>query len=104
MSRVGRYARARARPGHRDSLVALLLAVARVLEGAPGCELYVINTSPADPDTVWVTEIWSSQADLDASLALDGVPELVEHVVPLMAAPPERIEVLPLGGKGLAAG
>nr|MDQ4029949.1 antibiotic biosynthesis monooxygenase [Actinomycetota bacterium] len=71
---------------------------------APGCELYVINTSPADPDTVWVTEIWSSQADLDASLALDGVPELIEHVVPLMAAPPERIEVLPLGGKGLAAG
>jgi hypothetical protein len=34
-----------------------------------GCVLYLINQEKGNPDTVWVTEVWRSQADLDASLA-----------------------------------
>ena len=64
----------------------------------------MINTSVADTDTVWVTEVWSSQADLDASLTLAGVKASVEQVLPLLAGPPERIDVLPVGGTGLDAG
>jgi quinol monooxygenase YgiN len=52
---------------------------------------------------VWVTEVWSSQAELDASLTLDSVKALVEQVVPLLAEPPERVDILPVGGKGLDA-
>ena len=65
--------------------------------------LDVINTSAADTDTVWVTEVWSSQAELDASLTLAGVKASVEQVLPLLAGPPERIDVLPVGGTGLDA-
>ncbi len=28
----------------------------------PDCELYIVNVSAAEPDAVWVTEVWSSQA------------------------------------------
>jgi hypothetical protein len=52
---------------------------------------------------VWVTEVWSTQAELDASLTLDSVKALVEQVVPLLAEPPERVDILPVGGKGLDA-
>jgi quinol monooxygenase YgiN len=104
MDRVGRYVRLKAREGQRDALVEHMLCVAQLLADVPGCELYVINTSAADTDTVWVTEVWSSQAELDASLTLADVKASVEQVLPLLAGPPERIDVLPVGGTGLDAG
>jgi quinol monooxygenase YgiN len=104
MSRVGRYVRLKAREGQRDVLVEHMLGVAQFLADVPGCELYVINTSADDTDTVWVTEVWGSQVELDASLTLDSVKASVEQVVPLLAEPPERIDILPVGGKGLDAG
>ena len=104
MDRAGRYVQLKAREGQRDALVEHMLCVAQLLADVPGCELYVINTSVADTDTVWVTEVWSSQADLDASLTLAGVKASVEQVLPLLDGPPERIDVLPVGGTGLDAG
>ena len=104
MGRVGRYVQLKAREGQRDALVEHMLCVAQLLADVPGCELYVINTSAADTDTVWVTEVWSSQAELDASLTLASVKASVEQVLPLLARPPERIDVLPVGGTGLDAG
>ena len=104
MNRVGRYVQLKAREGQRDVLVEHMLSVAQFLADVPGCELYVINTSAGDMDTVWVTEVWSSQAELDASLALESVQASLEQVVALLAEPPERIDVLPMGGKGLDAG
>ena len=80
-----------------------MLGVAQLLVDVPGCELYVINTSAADTDTVWVTEVWSTQADLDASLTLERVKASVEQVLALLADPPERIDILTMGGKGLDA-
>jgi quinol monooxygenase YgiN/mannose-6-phosphate isomerase-like protein (cupin superfamily) len=100
MSRVGRYAKATAKPGQGDALTQRLLEAADGLRTVPGCELYFINRAPEEPDIVWVTEIWSSQAELDASLeteeakaAIRGVLELVEQF--------EHIDVLPVGGVGL---
>jgi quinol monooxygenase YgiN len=103
MGRVGRYSKLKAREGQGDVLVEHMLGVAQLLADVPGCELYVINISAAETDTVWVTEVWSSQAELDASLTLDSVKALVEQVVPLLAEPPERVHILPVGGKGLDA-
>ncbi len=101
MAKVGRYVQLTANEGQRDALVEHLLGAAKLLADAPGCELYVINTSPADANVVWVTEVWSSQADLDASLTIHSVKASVQRVVPLLAGPPERIDTLPVGGKGL---
>jgi quinol monooxygenase YgiN len=53
---------------------------------------------------VWVTEVWGSQVELDASLTLDSVKASVEQVLPLLAGPPERIDIQPVGGKGLDTG
>ena len=104
MVRVGRYVQLKAREGQQDVLVEYMLGVARLLADVPGCELYVINTSAADSNTVWVTEVWSSQAELDASLTLDRVKVTVQQVVSLLAGPPERIDILPVGGTGLDSG
>lgn len=79
MSKVGRYAKAIAKPGQGDALAERLLEVAEGLRTTPGCELYVINRVPDEPEVIWVTELWSSQEELDASLETEaakaGIPE-----------------------------
>ena len=104
MGRVGRYVQLKAREGQRDALVEHMLGAAQFLVDVPGCELYVINTSAADADAVWVTEVWSTQAELDASLTIESVKASVEQVLPLLAGSPDRIDILPVGGKGLDGG
>jgi quinol monooxygenase YgiN len=102
--RVGRYVHLKAREGQRDVLVEHTIGVARSLVDIPGCELYVINTSATETDTVWVTEVWSSEGERCVELGLESVKAMVEQGVALLAEPPERIDILPLGGKGLDAG
>jgi quinol monooxygenase YgiN/mannose-6-phosphate isomerase-like protein (cupin superfamily) len=104
---IGRYMKFTAQPGRGDELAQLLLRAANSLRDTPGCELYVINRSPTDPDVVWVTELWLSQDALEASLeqlrAGDAQAQVAE-LRALLAAPPERIDVEPLGGVGYIPG
>jgi quinol monooxygenase YgiN/mannose-6-phosphate isomerase-like protein (cupin superfamily) len=102
MDRVGRYAKATAKPGQGQGLAERLLAVADGLRSVPGCELYVINRAADEPDTVWVTEIWTSREALDASLETDATKAQIPEVLALVAGGGfERIDVVPLGGVGL---
>jgi quinol monooxygenase YgiN/mannose-6-phosphate isomerase-like protein (cupin superfamily) len=97
----------KARPGQGDALAELMLRVADGLRSTAGCELYVINRAPDDPDSVWITEIWSSQEAVDASLQeleTDAGKAQLAEVMALLDGPPERIDVNPLGGVGLLAG
>jgi quinol monooxygenase YgiN len=68
VDRVARYGKATAKPGNGGELAEMLLAAAAEMEGDPGCELYLINRQADQSDVIWVTELWRSQADLDASL------------------------------------
>ena len=101
MSRYGLYGKLNAQPGRREELVALLLEGGNALEAMPGCLMYVINTANADPDAIWVTEIWESQEAHDASLTLDSVRAIIARARPLIAPGGEQIAVTPVGGKGL---
>jgi quinol monooxygenase YgiN/mannose-6-phosphate isomerase-like protein (cupin superfamily) len=101
MGKIGRLSRSRAHAGRGDELAGKLLQAAKLLEGAKGCELYVVNRTPDDPDTVWVTEVWTTREDLDASLQREGVPELIQEVLPLVDGAFDVIETTPVGGIGL---
>jgi quinol monooxygenase YgiN len=102
MTAYGCYVKFTAQPGRRDTLVEHLLRAAAFVERAAGCELYIINTSPTEPECVWVTEVWRSQQEHDASLTVEGAQEAIKQVLPLLAGVPEKIDVLPVGGKGLS--
>jgi quinol monooxygenase YgiN/mannose-6-phosphate isomerase-like protein (cupin superfamily) len=104
---IGRYVKFTAQPNRGDELAALLLRAADSLRDAPGCELYVINRSATNPDEIWVTELWLSQETLDASveeLGTEAGRARVAEVMALLAGPPERIDVEPIGGVGYLAG
>lgn len=84
--------------GQRDALIEILL------EGAadmPGCLGYVVAKDAADPDAIWVTEVWEDRASHEASLTLPAVQQAMRRGRPLIADFDERIETEPVGGHGL---
>ena len=85
MARFGLHGSLLAQPGQRDALLEHMLEASRIMHDAPGCDLYQVATSEADDDAVWITEVWRTEADHDASLALPGVAELIGRARPLIA-------------------
>ena len=63
--------------------------------------MYVVSRSDDDPDAVWVTEIWTSREAHRASLEDERIRQIITRAKPLIAGLGERIELLPLGGKGV---
>lgn len=102
MSTVARYGKAVAKQGRGGELAGHLLAAAGRLASDPGCLLYLVNREKGNADTVWVTELWRSQADLDASLARIRGSEQAATVMTLVKDW-QMIELEPLGGKGPGA-
>lgn len=101
MTQYGLYGRLNAAPGRRDELVALLLEGARALGDLPGCLQYVVNRAQAEPDAIWVTELWESEAAHDAELERGAVRAIIARTRPLIAAGGEQIRLTPVGGKGM---
>jgi quinol monooxygenase YgiN len=85
-------------PGQRDTLAAILL---EGTEAMPGCLSYIIATDPTDPDALWITEVWDSQASHRASLAMPAVKAAIAKGRPLIAGFSNRVETVPIGGRGL---
>ena len=84
--------------GQRDALAAALLEGTAAM---PGCLSYVIANDPADPDALWITEVWDSQASHQASLQLPEVKVAIAKGRPLIAGFSNRVETVPIGGVGL---
>lgn len=85
-------------PGQRDAFAAILLEGTRAM---PGCHSYIIATDPKDPDALWVTEVWDSQASHRASLSLPSVKQALAKGRPMVAGFGERFETNPIGGFAL---
>ena len=85
--------------GQRDALLAILLESTQAM---PGCLSYVMATDPADPDALWITEVWTDAASHKASLTLPAVQTAIAKARPLIAGFSNRVETVPVGGAGLA--
>lgn len=84
--------------GRRDELAAILL---EGISGMPGCLSYVVARDASDPDALWVTEVWESEARHGESLSLPSVQEAIRKGRSLIAGFGQRFVTEPLGGQGL---
>ena len=96
----GLIGRIRAVSGARDELAAILIDG---VGGMPGCLSYVVALDPADPDALWVTEVWTDESAHLASLSLPSVQDAIARGRPLIAGFGERFETRPVGGHGLGS-
>ncbi|MCP4967288.1 MAG: antibiotic biosynthesis monooxygenase [bacterium] len=85
-------------PGKRNELGTILAG----MDSMPGCLSYIVAGDPADPDALWVTEVWQTQQDHTDSLELPGVQAAIALGRPLIAGFGSRTETEPIGGIGLS--
>jgi quinol monooxygenase YgiN len=100
MARFGMVGKLVAHPGRRGELLDLLMAATRELQGADGCELYVVSHDRDDLDTIWVYEAWRDAAAHRASLNMPAVRGMIERGLPLIAER-DGANLQPMGGVGL---
>lgn len=91
--------------GELDTLLEILLEAAAGMEKLADCEMYMVNISDSEPNSVfvYVYEVWSNENAHQASLGLEVTQKLIQRAKPFIAAI-ERIHTLqPIGGKGLTS-
>lgn len=66
-------------------------------QAMPGNLAYIIAEDLADPDGIWITEVWRSKEDHAASLSLPSVQQAIAKGRPLIAGFGTRVETRPLG-------
>lgn len=79
--------------GKRDEVVEVLLSGTRNM---PGNLAYLIAKDNSDPNSIWITEVWESQADHTASLQLPSVQEAIAKARPHIAGFGTRVETTPV--------
>jgi quinol monooxygenase YgiN len=87
-----------ATPGQGDTLAGYLL---EGLRDMPGNLSYIVAKDPANPDKLWITEVWDSADNHMASLKLPSVQTAIAKARPIIAGMGDRQETVPLGGLGL---
>jgi len=87
VSRFSVYGRMTAQAGQRGALIARFKEVLQI--GIPGLESCSINAVLGDPDTIWVTQIWTDKAAHDTGTRSDLVVSATERVMSLVAKPLE---------------
>jgi quinol monooxygenase YgiN len=82
-------------PNRRDDLIAILQESSAHM---PGCFSYVIAKDVADANTIWVTEVWDSEANHQASLSLPAVKDAIGRAKPILAGFSEIAVTNPVAG------
>jgi quinol monooxygenase YgiN len=90
----------KAKPGCRDDVVSILASGADGLR-VHGCHLYVVSVSSTDDDTIWVTEVWESKEEHDASLQLPETKAAISKTMPMLTGEFTRQETTVVGGLGV---
>ena len=93
----GLIAKMRAIPGKREQLIAVLVEGTATM---PGCYSYLVAQDQADENTIWVTEVWDSEASHDASLSLPAVKDTIAQAKPMVAGFEKIATTNPVGGVG----
>ncbi|HEX6341136.1 putative quinol monooxygenase [Umezawaea sp.] len=93
----GFHATMTARPGRGDDLVAFLLDAPSLPN--PDCVVFLVSRSASDPDTVHVTEGWTSPEAHAAFFATEQAVALVAKLQPLLAGESRYVDAVPVGGK-----
>ncbi|WP_176591430.1 putative quinol monooxygenase [Sphingobium sp. EM0848] len=84
-----------AQPGKRDELIGYLKEAVGEM---PGCISYVIALDTANPDALWITEVWDSRESHMASLRLPAVRAAIVRARPIIAGLPQHFETVPVAG------
>lgn len=79
--------------GKRDQLIGFIAGDPSEM---PGCISYVVASDAADPDRIWVSEVWEGKEAHAASLELPAVVSNIEKARPMIAGMKIVAETVPV--------
>lgn len=86
------YVEFRLQPGRAEAFGALVEDnAAQSVAREPGCRRFDVLRDPADPDGLWLYEIYDDRAAFDAHLAADHFKDFDRASAPLVAAKTVRL-------------
>lgn len=89
----------KAAPGKGRELAEILLEASS--SRMPGNLAYLVSVGAEQPDSVWVSEVWTSKQAHDDSLHLPAVQAAIARARPIIGGFGTRVETKPLGGAGM---
>jgi len=95
LSRYGLIGQMLAKPGKRDELVGYLKDATGAMSG---CLSYIVALDMANPDAIWITEVWDSRESHAASLKLPVVQAAIAKARPIIGGFPQHFETVPVAG------
>lgn len=102
MSKFSLFGKFIIKEGERDKMVDILLEAAESMKNLTECEIYLVNISESEPNSVYVYEVWSNENAHQASLTLEATQTLIRRAKPIITGM-ERISTLKtMGGKGIS--
>ena len=100
-TKYGLIASLRAKEGKAEELGKILLKASEMVSKSKGSISYVVSLDAEDNSLLWITEVWETKADHDASLKNPDVRALIGTAMPLLDGPPQKgKELKVLGGLG----
>ena len=96
-SQYGLIGQMMTQPGQRAELVAILSEGTGTM---PGNIAYLIGEDSANPDAIWIVELWESKEAHAASLKLPAVQAAIKKGRPLIAGFGTRAEFKPVAKTG----
>ena len=82
-----------AQPGQRAALAAILSEETGAM---PGNIAYLVGEDSANPDAIWIVELWSDKDAHAASLQLPAVQAAIQRARPMIAGFGTRAEFKPV--------
>jgi len=99
-TRYGLFGKMGVKPGMRDRVAEILLRDVDKLK-AIGCQAYIVTLDPKDANSIWVMEVWESEAAHDASLKLPSVQQAIKEAMPMLTGEFSQMKLDVMGGLGL---
>jgi quinol monooxygenase YgiN len=100
-NRVGIMAKLIVQDGMMDKALEALAPMLDHVESEDGTEIYVLHREEHNENVLWVYEIYSSQAAVQAHSTSTVMKSLGPVLADVLAARPELTFLTPIGGKGL---
>lgn len=101
MTYVGLWMEVPVKPGALDAVITKMHVALDHLTSDDGAVFFAANASAADPDVLFVYEVYRDQAAMDAHNAADWLSDYVASLGEYLAGSPSVRVVTPLLAKGM---
>ncbi len=101
MERFAQHTRLVATRGNADRLARKFMESVEMQRDNPACELMLVCRSPVEDGVVYLTEVWSSEAEWEEARNSPAVAEWANDMPALVAEAPQSTPLRPIGAKGL---